>query len=72
MLEIRSGSVLRCQTNVSLDHCDLPLLDNQHGHKLNDDQERIQCVSTGEKGVMLKADVAAVIKEESLKSKTTE
>src|SRR6516164_8945115 len=63
ILEVRPGSVLRGQTNVGLDHGDLTLLDNQHGHKLNDDQERIERVSTVEKRVMLKANMAAVVKE---------
>ena len=63
IFEVRPRSVLCCQTDVGLDHCDLTLLDDQHGHELNDDQERIQCVSTVEKRVMLKANVATVIKE---------
>ena len=62
-LELRAARVGGRQADVALDHRDLALLDDEHRHQLDADQERVQQVRAVEQRVVLQADAAAVVQE---------
>ena len=58
-LELTARSVLRRETDVRLDHRDLALLDDQHGHFFHADQKRVEVVRAVQQGIVLQPDLAA-------------
>jgi hypothetical protein len=62
-LELRARRVERRQSDVTLDDCDLALVDDEHRHHVDAYQERIQQISAVEERVVLQPDLAARVEE---------
>ena len=62
-LEFRARGVLRHQADVGLDDRHLALLDDEHRHQFDVDQERIERVGAVEQRIVLQADAAAGVEE---------
>ncbi len=62
-LEPRTGRVLGLQADIRFDDCHFALVDHQHRHHLDRDQERVERVGAVEQRVVLKPDATAGVHE---------
>ena len=59
-LELGARRVERGQAHVALDHRDLALVDHEHRHHFDPNEERVQQVRAVQQRIVLQADLAAV------------
>lgn len=59
-LELHTRSILRREADVRLDYANLTLLDYQHGHFFNSEEEGVEVISAIEQGIVLEPDLATI------------